>query len=207
MPRLIMILVAFVTLANANYYPSRFEDGFTFSATETCMYSAPWDSTSVVATIPAGELIEITEFAEITFYADSCDWGWYLAEYREENTIFRGYVQDRNLAFASIALGVDTLLVFRLTAFNTVDNAYEGQLSVIVSGEAIFQEDYRPHWTPWGRMFDYDVEFSHGSADGFTGVKNVILLYFGLDVSGVESRQDLLVWTEDNQLVPGACLQ
>ncbi len=199
----VLILLVVAALAGAGYYPSRFEEGYTFSARETFIYTAPHRESEVITLIPPGEFLEITEFTEITLESDSCQWGWYGATYRLENTEYNGFVLDRDLAFAHISLGVDTLFVFRLTGFDTVDNAYDGEVSIIAGGEVIFQEDYRPQWTPFGRMFDYDVFVTAGSTDGLTGAEDLLFLYFGLDVSGVESREDLLIWTDDQKLVHG----
>lgn len=203
MIRSILILLTVAALAGAEYYPSRFEEGYTFSAKETFLYTAPDLESAIVTLVPPGEFIEITEFTEVTLESDSCQWGWYSAAYRLENTEYSGFVLDRDLAFAHISLGVDTMFVFRLTGFDTVHNAYDGEVSIIAGGEVIFQEDYRPQWTPWGRMFDYDVFLTAGSADGFTGAKDLLFLYFGLEVSGVESREDLLIWTDNQKLAHG----
>lgn len=197
------VLLAVAAVASAGYYPSRFEEGYTFSATETFLYTAPDLESAVIIPVPPGEFLEITEFTEVTLESDSCQWGWYGATYRLENTEYSGFVLDKDLAFAHISLGVDTMFVFRLTGFDTVDNAYDGEVSIIAHGEVIFQEDYRPQWTPYSRMFDYDVFVTAGSSDGFTGAEDLLFLYFGLDVSGVESREDLLIWTDDGRLVHG----
>ena len=203
MIRSILILMAVAALASAEYYPSRFEEGYTFSAKETLLYTAPDRESAVITAVPPGEFLEITDFTEITLESDSCQWGWYGATYRLENTEYSGFVLDRDLAFAHVSLGVDTLFVFRLTGFDTVDNAYDGEISIIAGGEVIFQEDYRPKWTPWSRMFDYDVFVTIDNPDGLTGAKDLLFLYFGLDVSGVECREDLLVWTDHSKLVHG----
>lgn len=203
MIRSLLILLAVAALAAAGYYPARFEEGYTFSAKETFLYTAPDQKSTVVAFIPPGEFLEITEFTEVTLESDSCQWGWYSATYRLENTEYSGFVLDRDLAFAHIPLGVDTLFVFRLTGFDTVDNAYDGEVSIIAGGEVIFQETYRPQWTPWSRMFDYDVFVTPGSTHGLTGAEDILFLYFGLEVSGVEGREDLLIWTDDCRLVRG----
>ena len=198
-----IILLILAAAAGAEYYPSRFEEGHTFSAKETILYTVPSDTSAVITLIPPGEFLEITEFAEETFTADSCQWGWYGAEYRQNNTVYTGFVQDRDLAFTHTLLGADTLFVFRLSGFNTADNAYEGEISVITDGEVIFTQAHRPQWTPWGRMFDYDVESRTASSEGFTGAKDLIFLYFGLEGSGLECREDMILWTEEHQLISG----
>lgn len=199
MTRLILAAV----VLTAGYYPARFEAGFTYTAREAVIYAAPSDSSEAVVSVPPGELLEIVGFSGETFSADSCDRGWYQAGYRHNNTVYTGFVQDTNLAFTSLSLGPDTLFVFRLSGFNVADNAFEGEVSVIANGVPVSTQSYRPHWTPYGRMFDYDVTARAASPEGFSNAAAVIILYFGLDAPEVDCREDMLVWTTDGRLVAG----
>ncbi len=203
MKRIIFLLLTCAFIANAEYYPSRFDEGFTYSAIETRLFSFAADTSETVIVIPAGELLEIKEFTGETFMADSCSWGWYRARYRVENREYDGFVRDRNLAFAHLPLGLDTLFVFSLSGFNATDNAFEGAISIISDGQILFSEDYRPNWTPYGRMFDYDVTASAANPQNLTNVRKLIVFYSGLDVSGVQCREDLFLWTDDGRLVEG----
>lgn len=201
--RAFTLLLIVAAVARAEYYPSRFEDGYSFTAKETTLYSVHDDSSQTVAVIPPGSFIQITGFTEETFFADSCRWGWYEASYRLENTEYTGYVQDRDLAFSHLSLGVDTLFVFSLTRYNTLEKAFEGEIAIIVSGEILLREEYRPSWTAYRRLFDYDVTCTAANSSGLTGVRNLITFYSGINISGVECAEDLIVWTDDNQLIKG----
>ena len=197
----LMLLLATVLIAD--YYPVRFEEGYAFSAKETTLFVAPNDTSEAVTIIPPGEFLEIKSFTEVTFTADSCLWGWYGTTYRLENTKYEGFVQDRDLAFSNVLLGMDTLFVFRLTHFNVTENAFEGEISVIADGEVLYTQSYRPNWTPYGRMFDYDVTSTLADPDNLTAVRKLIVFYSGLDISGARCRSDILVWTDDCRLVAG----
>ena len=197
----VLLILTFIALAD--YYPSRFDEGYSYSATETILFSLPTDTSETVVVIPAGELVEIIEFTGETFEADSCSWGWYRAGYRVQNTEYDGFIRDKDLAFAHLSLGPDTLFVFSLSGFNTIDNAFEGKISIISDGQILSTEEYRPNWTPYGRMFDYDVTASLANPQNLTAVNRLIVFYSGLDVSGVECRKDLFLWTDDGRLVEG----
>lgn len=199
------ILIITAALA-ADYFPVRFEDGYTFSACRTSLYEAPDQSSVVLIVIPAGELLEIPGFTGETFTADSCEWGWYEALYRLGNAEFTGYVQDRDLAFSHVSLGtggVDTLFVYRITGFDPELMIFSGEASVVADGEILDRLDYRPCWTPWGRIFDYDISSGLADPSGFSDVRDLIRLSFNLYACGYENRDDLLAWTDDGRLIPG----
>ncbi len=199
----IILLILAVSISTAEYYPVRFEDGVTYSATETSLYAAPCDTAEVITVIPPGELLEIQGFTGEILAADSCSWGWYEAQYRVNNELYSGFVIDRDLAFASLPLGIDTLFVFRLTGFDVEDNAFDGEVSVIAGGEKIYTQNYRPHWTPYQRIYDYEVTAAPAALRGFNGVSSLVFLYFGMDYPGVECREDILAWTTGHKLVTG----
>jgi len=196
-------VLLFLTVSTAEYYPARFEDGVTYSAAETLLYTAPADTSEVITVIPPGELLEIPGFTGEIFAADSCSWGWYEAQYRINNEVFSGFVTDRNLAFASLPLGIDTLFVFRLTGFDVEDNAFNGEVSVIAGGERIYTKSCRPHWTPYNRIYDYEVAAAPADSRGFDEVSRMFILCFGMDYPGVECREDIFVWTTGHKLVAG----
>jgi len=198
-----VLLFLAVSISTAEYYPVRFEDGVTYSATETSLYAAPCDTAEVITVIPPGELLEIQGFTGEILAADSCSWGWYEAQYRVNNELYSGFVIDRDLAFASLTLGIDTLFVFRLTGFDVEDNAFDGEVSVIAGGEKIFTQSYRPHWTPYHRIYDYEVTAAPADSRGIEGVSSLIILYFSMDYPGVECREDILAWTTGHKLVTG----
>ncbi len=203
---MILSILILVAVSIADYFPIRFEEGYTFTAVATGLYEAPDHSSTVLIEIPCGELLEIPGFSGKTFKADSCEWGWYEAVYRLGNGEYTGYVQDRDLAFSHLSLGtgeIDTIFVYRLTGFNPEDNAFDGEVSVITGGEVLDRLDYRPCWTPWGRIFDYDLYSYLADPTGFSDVRNLIRISFYVDVCGYLCRDDLLAWTEDGRLIPG----
>ncbi len=190
-------------LAFADYYPVRFQEGFTYSAEHTHLFTTPDLSAEVVTPVPPGELLEIEEFTGQTIEIESCNWGWYKAKYRVENSIYQGFVLDKHLAFASILIGNDSIFVFNLSSFNTTDNAFEGRLSLIAGGEILQSINYQPNWTPYGRMFDYDVTLTQAESTGLSNVSHLFIFYSGLDVSELQSREDIIVLTNDNLLITG----
>ncbi|GEM_PF-2583538 len=198
-----VLLFLAVSISTAEYYPARFEDGVTYSAVETSLYSAPADTSEIITVIPPGELLEIPGFTGEILAADSCSWGWYEARYRINNEVLSGFVTDRDLAFASLPLGIDTLFVFRLTGFDVEDNAFDGEVSVIAGGKRICTQNYRPQWTPYHRIYDYEVVATPADSRGFNEVSRLFLLHFGMDYPGVECREDILVWTTDHKLLTG----
>lgn len=187
----------------ADYYPVRFQEGFTYSAEHTNLFTTPDLSAEVVASIPPGELLEIVEFTDQTVEIESCNWGWYKAKYRLENSIYEGFVLDKHLAFASISIGNDSIFVFNLSSFNTTDNAFEGRMSLIASGEILQSLNYRPNWTPYGRIFDYDVTLTQAESTGLSNMSHLFIFYSGLDVSELQSREDIIVLTKNNLLIEG----
>jgi hypothetical protein len=202
----VSITLALAMLCLSDYYPSRFEEGYTFTAAATILYGKPDHSSSVLIEIPAGELLEILEFTGETFTADSCDWGWYEAAYRLGELEYTGFILDRDLAFSHLSLGsgeVDTLFVYRLTGFDPEDCAFNGEASVVADGEILDSIDYRPCWTAWGRIFDYDLYSWLPDPSGFSDVRDLIGLAFYVDACGYECRDDLLAWTSDGRLIPG----
>ena len=196
-------LLTFCIFAFAEYYPSRFQEGFTYSAEQTRLYSLPDPDAENVVSIPPGELIEIKEFTGNTLFSDSCSWGWYRAEYRLENSVYEGFILDQSLAFTSVSTGNDTILVFQLSSFNTVDNAFEGKISLIANGSILQSLGYQPNWTPYGRLFDYDVTLTLVDSGNMDNVKQLFIFYSGLDVSGLKDREDIIVLTDNNVLVEG----
>ncbi len=190
----------------ADYFPVRFEDGYTFTAVATGLYEAPDHSSAVLIDVPCGEFLEIPGFSGETFTADSCEWGWYEAVYRLGNDEYAGYVQDRDLAFSHVSLGtgeMDTIFVYRLTGFSPDSMIFRGVASVVADGEILDSIDYRPCWTPWGRIFDYDIYSGLVDPSGFTRISDLIVLSFCLEACGFENRDDLVVWTEGGRLIPG----
>jgi hypothetical protein len=197
---LLLLLAAAVP---ADYYPARFEEGYTFTAAATGLYGEPDTAGVELVEIPPGELLEIEGFTGVTLVADSCAWGWYEAGYRLGDLELDGYVLDRDLAFASVLLGPDTVFVYRLTGFDTDAGFFTGEASVVRDGEVLDALDYPPCWTPWGRTFDYDVLAFLEDPSGFDGVRALVCLSFGMHACGYENRDDLLAWTRDGRLVAG----
>lgn len=199
----LFILFLLCTLVYADYYPIRFQEGFTYSSEHTQLLETTTIDSEVIVSIPPGELLEIKEFTGQTLESDSCNWGWYRAEYRLENSIYEGFVLDKHLAFASVSAGSDSILVFKLDSFNTTANAFEGEMLLIAGGRVLQSLNYRPNWTPYGRIFDYDVTLTEVSPIGLSDVKKLFIFYSGLDVSELQSREDVIALTNSNTLIEG----
>jgi hypothetical protein len=199
----IPLLLLLSAVALADYYPARFEEGYTFTAVATGLYREPDTASALMAEVPPGELLEIEGFSGVTMVADSCAWGWYEAGYRLGVTEIHGYVLDRDLAFASVLLAPDTVFVYRLTGFDTEAGFFTGEAAVVSDGRVLASVDYPPCWTPWGRTFDYDVLAFLEDPSGLDGVSALVCLSFGMHACGYENRDDLLAWTRDGRLVAG----